>query len=82
MARLDELAREIAEVKATAAAAASKLQELAARIEACECDPEKLAALVAELNEAQEGLQSTVDSLTETPVPPPVEDPVPEEPVV
>ena len=75
MAKLDDLAREVAEVRETAAAADAKLKDLAARIEACECDPVKLAALVAELNEAQEGLQATVDSLTETPEPPPIEDP-------
>ena len=61
---MSDLKREIAEVKETAAKAQAKLLELAARIEACECDPIALAALVAELDEAQESLQGTVDSLS------------------
>ena len=60
MAKLDALTAEIAEVKGTVASAIALIQSLAERIEACECDPEKLAALVADLNSSQESLAAAV----------------------
>lgn len=74
MARLEELEREIGEMKATAAAAAETIRGLAERITACECDPEKLAALVADLDATQNSLQAVVDAHADQPEPDQPED--------
>jgi len=73
MSKLNGLITEVAEIRGTVQSAIALIHSLAARIEACECDPEKLGELVAELNAQQEALAAAVAAHSE-----PVE---PDEPV-
>ena len=81
MAKLEALTQEISEVRGTVASAIVLIQSLADRIKACECDPFKLSALVADLNESQETLAAAVAAHTEpvVPVEPDPEPVVPDE---
>lgn len=75
MAKLDELIREIEEVKGTTNSAIKLIGELADKIAACGTDQAKLDELVASLNESQESLAAAV-ALHSEPVEPQPEDPV------
>lgn len=74
MAKLDELIREIEEVKGTTNSAIQLIGELADKIAACGTDQAKLDELVASLNDSQEALAAAV--ALQEPIEPQPEDPV------
>ena len=80
MSKLNELALEIQEVRGVADSAITLIDDLAQKIEDCECDPEALSALVASLRESREELAFAVEA--NSPVVPPPVDPDPIDDVV
>jgi hypothetical protein len=79
MSKLLELAAEIESTRGVADSAIALIEDLAQKIEECQCDPVALAALVASLRESRKDLALAIEA--NSPVPPPV-DPVEPDPVV
>jgi len=82
MSKLLELAAEIESVRGVANSAIALIEDLAKKIEDCQCDPEALSALVASLRESRENLAFAVAANSDPidPDPDPV-DPDPTDPV-
>ena len=79
MSKLLELAAEIESVRGVADSAIALIEDLAQKIEDCQCDPEALSALVANLRESRENLAFAVAANSD-PVDPAEPDPVDPDP--
>ena len=80
MSKLLELAAEIESVRGVADSAIALIEDLAQKIEDCQCNPGELAALVAGLRESREDLAFAVAANSDPVEPDPVvPDPIDDE---